>query len=80
MGRAVGLPVPLRWSSTMYVTTKEAARLLGFHPITLAKWRVSGDGPPYRKVGRSIRYDPAVIEEWMAERSYENTTQYGRPS
>jgi excisionase family DNA binding protein len=62
----------------MHLTTKEAARLMGFHPTTLAKWRVSGKGPPYLKIGRSIRYEYTVVEQWMRERTHKNTSQYGR--
>jgi excisionase family DNA binding protein len=62
----------------MYLSTEGAARLFGFHEATLAKWRVKGGGPLFHRVGRSIRYDEAELERWMRERSYENTSQYGR--
>ena len=32
--------------------TKEAARLLGLSPSTLATWRCRGSGPPVVRVGR----------------------------
>ena len=37
-------------------TPTEAAKILRVAPITLAKWRCSGDGPPFARVGKSIRY------------------------
>jgi len=40
---------------------KEAAVLLKVSVSWLAKARVRGDGPPYIKVGRSIRYSEAAL-------------------
>ena len=31
----------------------------------LAKARMRGDGPPYIRVGRSIRYAEAALVQWM---------------
>ena len=38
------------------LTAKEAAKLLKVSLSWLAKARMRGDGPPYIRVGRSIRY------------------------
>lgn len=49
------------------LTTKEAAERLGLASGTLENWRVSGIGPRYVKVGsRSIRYEAAALDEWLA--------------
>ncbi len=37
-------------------TPKEAAKLLKVSVSWMAKARMRGDGPPYMKVGRCIRY------------------------
>ena len=34
----------------------EAAEMLGLHPQTLRNRRFKGEGPPYYKIGRSVRY------------------------
>jgi hypothetical protein len=38
------------------LTTREAAELMRVSMSFLVKARVSGTGPPYRKIGRAVRY------------------------
>ena len=48
------------------LTPKEAANFLRVSESWLAKARMRGDGPPYVKLGRSIRYregDPGPVDE-----------------
>jgi hypothetical protein len=33
-------------------------------PSSLAKWRVTGEGPPFRRSGRLVLYDPDDIDSW----------------
>jgi predicted DNA-binding transcriptional regulator AlpA len=47
------------------LTPKEAANLLRLSPSWLAKARMRGDGPPYAKLGRSIRYGEGALLQWM---------------
>jgi len=42
------------------LTPKEAARLLKLMP----KARTRGDGPPFIKIGSSIRYSEAALIQW----------------
>ncbi len=35
---------------------------------TLARWRMEREGPPYVRVGRSIRYRRGDVEAWLARR------------
>jgi len=46
----------------------------GFPVKTLQRWRLDGDGPPYVKVGRGVRYRPEAIERWLDE-----NTRVGKP-
>ena len=51
---------------TNLLTAKEAAVYLKASESFLAKARMRGDGPPFIKVGRSIRYTeaaPAAVDE-----------------
>jgi Helix-turn-helix domain len=43
------------------LTPKEAARVLKVSPSWLAKARMRGDGAPYIRIGRSIRYSEAAL-------------------
>lgn len=49
------------------MTTEDAALYLSVQPSTLLKWRVEGRGPSYVKMGRSVRYRPRDLEQWMGE-------------
>jgi hypothetical protein len=47
------------------LTPKEAAKLLKVSLSWLAKARMRGDGPPYIKFGKSIRYTEAALWVWL---------------
>jgi predicted DNA-binding transcriptional regulator AlpA len=52
-------------SGERLLTPKEAANLLRLSTSWLAKARMRGDGPPYTKLGRSIRYPEGALLQWM---------------
>ena len=53
----------------------EAASYLGLAPATLAKLAVHGGGPPYLKLGRSVRYRKSSLDAWLAVRTVANTSE-----
>jgi predicted DNA-binding transcriptional regulator AlpA len=57
------------------LTPKEAAHLLRVSLSWLAKARMRGDGPPYIKVGRAIRYSEAALIQWMKSNQRTSTSQ-----
>ena len=57
------------------LTPKEAARLLKMSVSFLAKRRLAGDGPPYIKIGRSIRYTDVGIASWIRSRQRMSTSE-----
>ena len=50
------------------LTPAETAEYLATTTGTLAKWRYRGDGPPYVKAGRSVRYRTAALSAWVKAR------------
>ena len=58
---------------------KEAAEYLGLSEATLAKKRSCGGGPPYRKLGRAVRYSPDDLRRWTDERMRGSTSE-ARPA
>lgn len=44
--------------------TQAAAEVLGLRPQTLHEWRTRRVGPPYRKLGRAVRYVYVEIIAW----------------
>ena len=53
----------------------EAAHFLGLSQSWLAKLRLTGDGPPYMKVGRQVRYSRADLMSWAEKTVRQNTSQ-----
>ena len=60
------------------LSTEAAAERLGISPRTLEKWRLSGQSPPYRKLGRAVRYAPEDLALWLADRRRLSTSDPGQ--
>ena len=56
-------------------TEREEAARLNLAAKTLANQRCRGDGPPFLKLGRLIRYDPAMTDDWLAARVRQSTSE-----
>lgn len=48
-----------------YVDDRELARWLHMSRETLQAWRKRGEGPPFIKAGRTVRYHVPAVREWM---------------
>ena len=59
------------------LSTEAAARRFGLSPRTLEKWRLTGGGPPYLKLGRIVRYDLGDMETWLEEQVRLSTSDPG---
>jgi hypothetical protein len=57
----------------------EAAAYLKLSPLTLRKARMSGNGPPFVKLGHAVRYVPSSVRDWCAERAQRSTAEQSRP-
>ena len=57
--------------------TPAAADYLGYAESTLEKKRLSGDGPPFIRLGRAIVYDTRDLDEWLAGRRRRSTSDSG---
>ena len=62
---------------TVLLTTKEAAAVLGVCTRTLERWRVTGEGPRFRKIGHWVRYAPSDLDEWLKKCTRESTSDDG---
>lgn len=57
------------------LTTKQAAQLLGISEAFLERDRWAGARIPFIRVGaRAVRYDPAVIEEYVRRQQRKSTS------
>jgi hypothetical protein len=60
---------------TVLLTAAEAARALKVSLSWLAKARMRGDGPPFIKVGRAIRYSEGALVQWMRAHQHLSTSE-----
>jgi len=60
--------------TSSFLSSSEAEQLLALPKNTLAKMRVTGDGPPFHKLGKRVRYSMADLDAWLKARRYSNTT------
>jgi predicted DNA-binding transcriptional regulator AlpA len=56
-------------------TPKEAADFLRVSDSWLAKARMRGDGPPFVKIGRSVRYPEGPLLQWMKSNLHLSTSE-----
>lgn len=48
-----------------YLTTKQLAERLALSPGTLNNWRVMHSGPPFKKLGKVVRYKLSDVLRWL---------------
>jgi predicted DNA-binding transcriptional regulator AlpA len=46
---------------------------------TIQKWWITGFGPAFYKIGRSVRYKRGELVDWMNERKRAHTSATGAP-
>jgi predicted DNA-binding transcriptional regulator AlpA len=56
--------------------TPAAADYLGYSESTLEKKRLTGDGPPFVRLGRTIVYDTRDLDGWLAARRARSTSEH----
>ena len=56
-------------------TPAQLAEYLSLKPKTLETMRRRGDGPKFKKLGRTVRYLGSDIREWFGEQTRESTTE-----
>lgn len=49
-------------------TPEDVSTYLGVPIETLYRWRYLGTGPKAVRIGKHLRYDPADVYAWVAER------------
>lgn len=59
----------------MLIDTEELASRWAVSKSYLNKLRLTGDGPPFVKIGTAVRYDVAVADKWLATKQRTSTSQ-----
>ena len=57
------------------LTQDEVAELLKLSVRTVERLRVSGTGPKFLRILRSVRYRPSDVEAWLASRLRGSTSE-----
>lgn len=55
------------------LTPTDLAKRWGISPVTLAMWRVQGDGPKYLKIGKKVLYSFDEIEKFEKQQTKKST-------
>lgn len=59
------------------LTTQQAAHHIALSPRTLERYRVTGEGPPFLKVGRLVRYRIRDLDVWLDAAVRQSTSDPG---
>lgn len=59
---------------TEILNTKEAAEYVRLGKPTLERFRISGDGPRFLKLGGAVRYRKADLDAWLESRLTSSTS------
>ncbi|MBX9453298.1 MAG: helix-turn-helix domain-containing protein [Mesorhizobium sp.] len=68
------IPIP----TATLIDEKALARRWSISLKTLRNWRVSGYGPAFRKIGRSVRYAMSDIQQFETDKRRLSTSDGGR--
>ena len=55
--------------------TKAAAKRVGLSPVTMERLRITGEGAPYAKLCKSVRYRAADLDAWVASKLVRSTSE-----
>ncbi|GEO18621.1 hypothetical protein MAE02_63170 [Microvirga aerophila] len=61
-------------SPNEYVDTRKLAEITGMSASTWNKRRLTGDTPPFSKIGKAVRYHVPTVKEWMASHERRSTS------
>lgn len=61
--------------SSNILNTREAAAYCRLGKPTLERFRISGDGPRYCKLGGAVRYRQADLDNWLESRLIGSTSE-----
>jgi excisionase family DNA binding protein len=71
-------PLPNCGSAAELLTVEEAAKRLRLSTSTLNKWRVTGEGPAFVKLGRRVLYRASDLSDWLAGSTFGSTSGYSK--
>ncbi|GAF71454.1 unnamed protein product [marine sediment metagenome] len=64
-------------AENQFISTVLAAKILTLSPRTLEKYRLTGGGPPYYKLGRRVAYLTDDLRNWANQNRRSSTSDSG---
>jgi predicted DNA-binding transcriptional regulator AlpA len=58
-----------------YLDVNETAKRLGISASFLNKARLTGDGPSFLKIGKTVRYEWSTVLKWLEEQTRRSTSE-----
>jgi hypothetical protein len=58
------------------VSSRVVGDLRGIPEGRLNKWRCTGEGPPFYKLGKSVRYDLDEVDIWLEGQRRSSTSEH----
>lgn len=55
---------------------QDAAEYCGLSVSTLNKYRLTGEGPVFIKLGRAVMYEVDDLETWITANKYSSTSEF----
>lgn len=68
-------PIRQAGKRTQFLTQSEAAEVLTVSQRSLERWRVTGEGPKFIRIGRRIIYDMDDLIDHARERKFRSTSE-----
>ena len=63
-------------SQSPRLRTADAAAYCGSTKSTFEKYRLTGEGPVFSKIGRVVVYDRADLDAWLNSKKHNSTSEY----
>ena len=60
------------------LTPAMLAERLGMTERTLSEWRITGRGPAFIRIGKTVRYRPSVVDSWLLSQERRSTSEERR--
>jgi predicted DNA-binding transcriptional regulator AlpA len=58
-----------------YVDVRRLAEITGISASTWNKRRLTGNTPPFSKIGKAVRYHVPTVKEWMVSHERRSTSE-----
>lgn len=60
------------------LTPAVLAERLGMTERTLSEWRITGRGPVFIRLGKTVRYRPHAVDSWLLSQEHQSTSEESR--